>query len=379
VSQEDVNSIVADPSVQIDSLAYLRERIIAEGTIGMFRALVASCGIDRALRAIKPYSMNGGMACASNARQRLGFRGNGLEAVAMPMYWAHAAISRGHQKEMEIREGGAVEEMTYCALRNAPPEICVAISHYVTEGMCQGINPEFEYVWTHHLTNADGRCRYVVREKSSTRAVEDLGLLLKTIPKIELTKEEKRDLADSILAEQWNDFTKASLDLNGSELTLKIVAPFSVKTGEELGSLFIPSTSGGREPAQIAADAIERCRRALNQQGATKRTPPGMTGETTSCPFEGGPPELCAQIEDMLSAMCQKICPGSSFSYETMKTRGDKTCRWAVATPEGELPKINAQESPENPAMVLAMRLANGEISEEEFDRKIALLRKHGL
>jgi hypothetical protein len=377
VSQQGVDCEVPEPSA--DSLAQLRERIIAEGTTGMFQALIASCGADRTLQAIKPYSMHGGLACASNARRRLGFKGNDLEAVAMPMYWAHAAISRGAQKEMEIREGGAVEEMYYCALMHAPPEICVAISHFVTEGMCEAVNPAFEYIWTHHLTNGDGRCRYVVREKASTRPVEDLGKLLRTIPKVELTEEEKRVLADGILAEQWNDFIKASLDLNGSELTVKIVAPYSMKTGVGLGSLFTPSSSDDREPVQIALDAVSRCRLALLQERTAKHTSLGMAGETTSCPFENCPPELCAQIEGMLDAMCHTICPGCSFSYETMRTKGDTTCRWTVALLKEKGLPAKAQQASQDPAKVLAMRLANGEISEEEFDRKITLLKKHGL
>lgn len=345
----------------------------------MFEALVEICGAEEAVRATRPHTKLGGMACASNARRRLGLNGNDLEAVAMPYYWVHAATSRGSQKELEIRDGGAVGEVYYCMLMNAPPEICVAISHCVAEGICEAINPDFEYVWTHHLTNGDGRCRYVIRRKSSRRPVEELGSLLKTVPRINLTEDEKAHLADEIFAEQWNVFTKASIEMNGREKTLEIVAPFCRESGKAMASILPSSPNNSRDAMDAAIDAVSRCRSALTQIGSTIRIKDVIEGETSSCPFESSPPEVCRQIELMLDSMCQVIDPTCSFSYQSMKTNGDNVCRWSIRTNRTAGGASSLQETCTEPFRVLALRLAKGEISEEEFDRKAALLRKHGL
>jgi hypothetical protein len=163
---------------------YLRVMIGFECAANVLRAFIDAVGSDRALQAIRPYSNNTGKGVADWTKKRLGLIGNDAETIAMTYYFSHCCTSLGKIKPLEIREGGAVVELFYCPAKeiNAPPEACIAYSHYIAEGICEVINPEYEFVFTHHLCNYDDRCRYVVRKKSSVSDLNNLGKLEKTIP-----------------------------------------------------------------------------------------------------------------------------------------------------------------------------------------------------
>jgi len=70
--------------------------------------------------------------------------------------------------------------------------------------------------------------------------------------------------------------------------------------------------------------------------------------------------------------------PEYEFAFDRMMSKGDSTCHWAVrkkGEPEKEKPK---EETPsDDSAKMLAMRFAKGEITHEEFDKSMELLRKH--
>jgi hypothetical protein len=63
-----------------------------------------------------------------------------------------------------------------------------------------------------------------------------------------------------------------------------------------------------------------------------------------------------------------------------MMTKGDKTCHWTIRK-KGETTKEKGKEEALSDDLVrrLAQKLIDGEVTEEEFDRKMTLLKKHNV
>jgi hypothetical protein len=127
---------------------FLRNMLMFECGVNVFKALLNEIGPIRTVDAIKPLNKAVGRRLPGLAHKRFGIHGNDVEAVVMPYYWFHCGTSNGNLKPLEIRDGMAVVELNACPVSalNAPPEICVAMSHTISEAMCEVVNPEYEFI-----------------------------------------------------------------------------------------------------------------------------------------------------------------------------------------------------------------------------------------
>ena len=187
---------------QIPDTSFIFPEIgLFEIAVNILRSLLSEVGTNRTLAAIRGYTKVWGINAANMAKQRYGLKGSELEDVALPYYLYHCASSFGHIKPMEIRDGNAVVELYACPSKqipNCPPELCIALSHYISEGICQATNPEYEVIFTHHIANHDDCCRYVVKKKSRNVDLNNPGPLQKTIP-LHLSQEETNMLAGYVV------------------------------------------------------------------------------------------------------------------------------------------------------------------------------------
>jgi len=346
-------------------------------TINAFRALLIQFGLNRTIEATKPYNDAWGRAVVGMVKDRLGPQANDLESIAMTGYYAHCCTSMGHIKPLEIREGGAVAELFACPNpgMKAPPEMCIAMSHIMANGFCQAINPNYEAIFTHHLGDGDDCCRWVIMKKASKFTLDDLGRLEKTIP-LELSMEEMIAWSGRmVIMSQLFTFTSVLNDLVGPQRTLEIVVPMARETGLRIGTMIKGGTNGKDDLSTIEGAITLLVSPWGLQQGGTPAivTTLGIEKEITECSCKGASPEVCQQFEGVLKGICEAINPDYEFSYDRMMSKGDASCHWVVRKKE----KPSGESTSEDPARALALRFGRGEISHEEFDRSMELLRKH--
>jgi len=369
------------PDSSIEFPIPLLRYYVFECATNVFRSLLGEVGANQIFEASKEYSKVWGINMANMARQRFGLKGSELEDLALSYYWVHYGTSFGHIKPLEIRDGGAIVELYVCPVTviNAPPEICIAMSHNIAQGLCHAMNPEYEFVFTHHLSNNDGCCRYIVKKKSSKVNLDDLGSLQKTIP-LNLSQDEINMVSGGVCYASLNIFTSVSIDLIGSERTLELALPQAKELGVKVGKHLIGG-SGGNGNIQTIMEKLEFFSSIQGQIG----TPAKLNGsviekEIKECPCKGSPPEVCKQFEAISNGVCEAIDPNYEFAYDRMMSKGDSTCHWVVrkkGEPAKEKPK---EEAPSDDAVkTLTMRFARGEITEEELEKKVAHLRKLSL
>jgi predicted ArsR family transcriptional regulator len=359
-----------------DSIGHLRVFVFFDCAVNAFKALLGEAGPNKTLEAIKPINKIVGNSMPDGTKQRFGPQGNDAEAVALPYYWFHCGTSNGNIKPMEIRDGMAIVEVGSCPCPqfNAPPELCVAISHYISEGLSEAVNPEYEFIWTHHLVNGDEYCRYVVKKKSIRYDPANLGKLEKTVS-LDISKQEMGALATIVGWSQLNISTLASVNLVGSKRTIELAEPLAKKSGMKLGTKLMEGEKGNRDLAMVK-DKLDFLGPVLMQSGEPATiTDAGIEKEIVDCPLKNTEPEVCKHLEAMFNGVCEAINPDYEFAYDRMMSEGDHSCHWVVTKkgePAREKPK---EEAPSDyPMKILKMRFAKGEISEEEYRRQKAVL-----
>jgi hypothetical protein len=360
----------------------IRDLLISEIGAKSFDRLLDLAPTEKVISEIGKYSIHSGMAISANARNRLGFEGNGPEEVMLPLYWIHTCISHENYSPPEVRERGVVFEHYSCPMSRARPEICVSISHFAAEGICRTMNPDMEFIFTHHLANDDGRCRYIVRRKAEKGDFEDLGRLIKVIPRIELTQDEKLYLGDQTMIYAIIHIISAARDLGVEDELLAGLEHELRAIGRRL-AVFLENELGELEGEEGMLRAVSICQRSMMMLGESNPSSEadGLSGKVTVCPFQDAPVMACREFELVMNGVFEVLNPDYEFAYGRMMSKGDMNCTWSLSKKSIRRSSENkqAQDSLDDPAKVLSLRLAKGEISEDEYERKMQLILKHYL
>ena len=75
----------------------------------------------------------------------------------------------------------------------------------------------------------------------------------------------------------------------------------------------------------------------------------------------------------------ESVIPDYELTYDQMMTKGDSTCHWVIKLKEDQIKPLPARGQGGDLARQLSTRLVNGEISEDEYEKKMDLLRKYGM
>jgi hypothetical protein len=367
--------------MSMSDLIAIREMILSQGVNACFRALLESSGANGAVSAVKPYSKHSGMAIACNARERLGFIGNGIEEVALPFFWIAYALSN-RNATLDIFENGAIVRLYDCPFKNGPPELCIALSHSMADGICENINPRFEHFYTHHLTKGDSRCQWIVREKKAKGEPFEIGEFIKRLPDLDLPEDEVTFLRSNGLGESWSLITDAFVNLHGQDRMLELVIRPMEEIGHSMGEWLQRNLNLNRKDLADAQLAVSSIYSAICHLSVIEPSPNLRLGLVSDCPFRHSPTGLCKQMEIIIDGACKTLDPRLVFSYTSRADRDSDVCSWVI---EDEKEKGKSQVDPEmenayaNKALkALTLKYALGEIPRDEYDRMVRIIGARG-
>ena len=116
-------------------------------------------------------------------------KGNGPDVLLFLWQLTQSTIIPTDGLICEVKEKAGVETVLKCPFSQESSDWCVYISHLYSEAICNLVNPEYECVFTHHLSNGDPYCRVIFKKKSSPSSVlDDPGVTLATLPQIVLPR-----------------------------------------------------------------------------------------------------------------------------------------------------------------------------------------------
>ena len=316
---------------QREVLSELATQILVELNISTFNEFLKLAGPVDVLKHMRPYKKRNAISSLLEMRKKFNSKGNGPDQIIMPFYFAHSA--NGPENTLvEVKEGGLVGTVHDCFFRNASPEFCVVLSHVMGDAFCEALNPEYDMIWTHHLTAGDPYCRYVVKKKTTPYTnLDDLGKTLATLPKTNIPKEEGLRLWGWILWHHWSCITEGMMDYCGSEKTMEILNANANRVGVGAGAFLVQSGMIKQRDAIGVGQFIDLYGRGSEQYGDIIRSSETeFSKKIVKCPFKDAPPEMCKQFESFFNRVCQAVNPELQFKYSKMMTVGDDSCLWSV-------------------------------------------------
>ena len=342
--------------------------------ISSFDELVKDSGNVKALTTVKTYRKWGAPLLMNELKKRLTIQSNGPDAMLL----AHAFTGYlfGVQPDLiggEIKEKGAVGTFQGCPFAGVgSPDLCLSISHFGSEFEAEMINPEYECVWTHHESIGDPYCRYVFKKKSDPIFVlDDLGKTLAVLPRFEVPEELLRPTRIWLSAGTLYSNICAFLDLNGEEKSEDAIGGLAKRIGQEMGARVAKENLQWTESTESVGKLVRAMQNALGQRdNFVIVSESEVANEITDCSWSVFPSHtdvMCKTFESFFKGMVSGINPDFELAYDRMITKGDKDCRWTI---KGRPSSNKISE----PLKVLKMRLAEGEISEEEYKRLKQLL-----
>jgi hypothetical protein len=368
---------------QIEPLR-LSDKEEEELSIGLFRdwwiaaiqTMVDEVGSETSLRFLKPYHVNSGRAAAHQIQSIMGYRPtNPGEAMALWNGFVDWIITGGIHRIWTDGKDTAIAEATDCELfkKYGCKEPCILVCRYGGEEGGAELIPGFVLEHTSSEGLGDDKCRWMMTRKGMEPA-------LNCIIPVDIPSTSKELLSYLLLAyfgECWVIVTRAFIDSSGPEKAGEKLTSRARQSGLFVGSRLKKLMELERLDAPSAVRIVLGLESLHQMKCAIELGNDFSQGSINECPFSDSPIEICVQYEAFFNGVFAAISPGFEFTYDRMMTKGDKTCHWTIRK-KGKPSKEKTEEAPtDDPFKRLANKLIDGQITEEEFARKMALLKEH--
>jgi hypothetical protein len=373
-SEKTSLSAVNGESTPDRQMLELRFRMLREITLIVARNLVEKAGSKRAIEILTPYMANAGAAMSINLGH---FQSGGLNAphsVAIIGRWANEILHINTRTELTTR--GAIGHFISCPFNDPPIEMCMAHIALGPKGMCDNVAPDFEVTYTKLLSEGDDECIWVCKRKNDSLEQALSADLVAEGLNPYIPEDVMRALEARVLVEWLDIFLRATIDHSGKDEAMTSIIPLMRDYGASVSEALEKISESLKDEGQgSAASIIRTCAATFSlEMGAGSSS---SEGEVKECPFSNLLPEICSLYEELVSGACQAIDQNSVIVFNTMMTKGDKTCHWTIRK-KGKPSKEKTEEAPtDDPFKRLANKLIDGQITEEEFARKMALLKEH--
>ncbi|MDD1755380.1 MAG: SHOCT domain-containing protein [Methanomassiliicoccales archaeon] len=350
----------------------MRVRLLRAFWINATMALTDTVGAKSALDALRPYFIHHGKYTASMIRsQQIKF------STPEDIYYGCARSNQmvNHTKVCgELREKGVLYKAMDCATKGASSVACICNCRLTIEPALEDLNSEYGILMNQSLSGGDLLCSWTIASKGLMHTT-DLGDKIADLEPPPIDAELFEEFAPAVLGEYWAISTKSFIEVVGEDRTREILTERQREFGGE-SAVGIISLFGLEEGTKVSpGEAMGFMSEVFQMMGdGGSADLPLVEKEISECPFSGSPEEVCYQYEAFLNGLLSKIEPDCELKYDRMMTKGDKTCHWAIR----KCLETKVKERPGDPLIILALRLARGEISDEEFEKKKALLKGAG-
>jgi hypothetical protein len=155
---------ICTPQPSKEELAYWQSANFSQCWIYATNALVDFAGKEKAAEVIRPYMKALGMSTALELTGKLGIKErDALSIAAIIEYCNKVASQKG---KMLVQTPERVEkELTECIFAHASQDICADALEARSNGICEMINPEYEFRTIRRMCKGDKTCHWVIKKK----------------------------------------------------------------------------------------------------------------------------------------------------------------------------------------------------------------------
>jgi predicted ArsR family transcriptional regulator len=153
------------PKLSQDFKEYKRAGILAQTWVYATNALVDYAGPEKAIELMRPYMRQSGMSMGLDLYTKLGIMKRDATSIALVIRFINACLQQ--KGEVVKSEVDRVEkEITECPFSNASQDICASLLSIRSNGICEAINPEYEFVSEKRMCKGDKSCHWVIKKKN---------------------------------------------------------------------------------------------------------------------------------------------------------------------------------------------------------------------
>ncbi|MGA2574080.1 MAG: hypothetical protein ABSF36_07800 [Candidatus Methanomethylicaceae archaeon] len=159
---------ICTPQPSKEELAYYHSAHLSQSWIYATNALVDFAGKERAMEILRPYMRELGMSTALELTKKLGIKGRDAASIAAVIEYCNRVANQKGKMLVETPER-VEKELTECILvfANAPQDICANALEARSNGICEMINPEYEFRTIKRMCKGDKTCQWVIKKKSA--------------------------------------------------------------------------------------------------------------------------------------------------------------------------------------------------------------------
>lgn len=168
------------------------------------KAFVEQAGSEKALERLRFYMRHSGMSLGIRLADRLNAHQRKVDSVVDLV----SLIQDLHQRKGEVRrETDYTEyEIKECPFSGSPPEICLQYQSFFN-GICEAIDPSYEFAYDRMITKGDKTCHWTIRKKGEQTkeklkdevpSDDPAKILAKRYAKGEILKEELEERMENL-------------------------------------------------------------------------------------------------------------------------------------------------------------------------------------
>jgi hypothetical protein len=203
-SIDNPSIIVPIPEISAKLANFLSHAYVGENWVNASRAFIDAVGSERASEVLCTKMRSAGHAVGENLVSKYDF------VLDKPGVVVHSLNILHQKRESYSLNGSSQGEVTECPFSEAPLEICLQYEAFFN-GICEVIDPSYEFAYDRMMTKGDKTCHWTIRKKGDApkkkareEPSKELGetafeLLKKRLVKGEITPEQYRQLRDILL------------------------------------------------------------------------------------------------------------------------------------------------------------------------------------
>ena len=357
-------------------LANLAFDIHREFVVRISHVMTESLGEKEAEAALRQEWEHIGYAVPLNIVRDMDLRERGFLVAGFCNNWADVLL--GERQVTEVTALGTRARVNSCPFSKAAYAFCWSHLGISVAKLCEFLAPGHEAVSRCYLSKGDDHCEILI--KSETAKADELwrAPVLASILPPPLNTEERMLWSHSYFAGSWISQVKALVEVLGSDRALDLLRPAIRQIGTEMAPRVRKELRIIVSDPRSVAQGLSSLNSAfLMEGGIIEDAVNGIQRATTTCPMSGEPLEVCIMFQSFYDGLVGALNPRMHLEFAERMGEGGGACHWTLITKQEAEPKQEARGAITDPYAALSLRYVHGEISDEEYEKKMAMLKKH--
>ncbi|MDD1748020.1 MAG: hypothetical protein LUQ16_09685 [Methanomassiliicoccales archaeon] len=357
-----------------DELKNLSTNLLREWWLTTVQALSDLAGEETAIEKITPYHTNAGIATSRNLPALFDIRERSLQTDQYLMSMVHELMFNSTGRRFWRGKNEIVAVIDDCSTKGNLMALCKAVCDVGGRAFSESFCPDVDFRLSASLSSGDRSCIFTWRDKKS---IDDGDRSERPLEDVTINEAIRNELSRHFFAEMWTFSTRAFLDFSRDPSDLEKLATYLHHSGAATG-LRLVDKYGKFAGRDLPTDLFEALWLMHHPVGKFVKSPMALECTIEECPFSDSPVELCHQFGSFFNGLCEVMASEYEFAYDRMMTKGDKTCHWTIRKRrEAAKEKVKEQAAQDDPVKRLTNKFIDGEITEEEYEKKMAIIKKH--